>query len=88
LIISSIAANAQCIISEVERVIVGKPETVTKAVIALLCKGHLLIEDIPGVGKTTLAKSLARSIGGEFRPPTRCFRKSDQAGTRIRRSSD
>jgi MoxR-like ATPase len=67
LITSSIAANAQCIISEVERVIVGKPETVKKAVITLLCKGHLLIEDIPGVGKTTLAKSLARSIGGEFR---------------------
>lgn len=64
---SSIASNAQAIISEVERVIVGKPETVTKAVITLLCKGHLLIEDIPGVGKTTLAKSLARSIGGEFR---------------------
>ena len=38
-----------------------------KAVITLLCNGHLLIEDIPGVGKTTLAKSLAKSIGGEFR---------------------
>lgn len=67
MITTSIADNAQCIISEVERVIVGKPETVRKAVITLLCKGHLLIEDIPGVGKTTLAKSLARSIGGEFR---------------------
>jgi len=40
---------------------------VRKAVITLLCNGHLLIEDIPGVGKTTLAKSLAKSIGGEFR---------------------
>jgi MoxR-like ATPase len=67
LIKSSIADHAQCIISEVERVIVGKPDTVRKAVITLLCKGHLLIEDIPGVGKTTLAKSLARSIGGVFR---------------------
>ncbi len=64
---SDIASNAQAIIGEVERVIVGKAETVQKAVITLLCKGHLLIEDIPGVGKTTLAKSLARSIGGEFR---------------------
>ena len=67
MITSSIAENADCIINEVERVIVGKRETVKKAVIALLCKGHLLIEDIPGVGKTTLAKSLAKSIGGEFR---------------------
>jgi MoxR-like ATPase len=67
LVTKSIASNADCIISEVERVIVGKRETVKKAVIALLCKGHLLIEDIPGVGKTTLAKSLAKSIGGEFR---------------------
>lgn len=67
MVTKNIAANAECIISEVERVIVGKRETVKKAVIALLCKGHLLIEDIPGVGKTTLAKSLAKSIGGEFR---------------------
>ena len=67
MITSSIAENAEGIITEVERVIVGKRETVKKAVIALLCKGHLLIEDIPGVGKTTLAKSLAKSIGGEFR---------------------
>jgi len=67
LITTSIAENADCIISEVERVIVGKRDTVKKAVIALLCRGHLLIEDIPGVGKTTLAKSLAKSIGGEFR---------------------
>jgi len=62
-----IAENAQSIISEVEKVIVGKRQTVRKAVITLLCNGHLLIEDIPGVGKTTLAKSLAKSIGGEFR---------------------
>ncbi len=67
MITSSIASSAESIIQEVERVIVGKPNTVKKAVIAMLCKGHLLIEDIPGVGKTTLAKSLAKSIGGEFR---------------------
>ena len=67
MVTSSIAGNAQNIINEVERVIVGKPDTVRKAVITLLCRGHLLIEDIPGVGKTTLAKSLAKAIGGEFR---------------------
>ena len=55
------------LVSEVERAVVGKRESVEMAVIALLSGGHLLIEDIPGVGKTTLAKALARSIGGEFR---------------------
>src|SRR6476659_1375048 len=54
-------------IDEVERVIVGKRSTVEKAVLTLICNGHLLIEDIPGVGKTTLAKALAISMGGEFR---------------------
>jgi len=51
----------------VEKAIRGKSETVKQAVAAILAKGHLLIEDIPGVGKTTLASSLARSIGGTFR---------------------
>ena len=54
-------------IDAVERVILGKRESVRHAVLTLLCNGHLLIEDIPGVGKTTLAKALARTIGGEFR---------------------
>ncbi|MFN3729262.1 MAG: AAA family ATPase [Fimbriimonadaceae bacterium] len=52
---------------EVARVIVGKGDTVRRSLLTLLCSGHLLIEDIPGVGKTTLAKSLAKVIGGEFR---------------------
>lgn len=51
----------------VERVIVGKPQTVQLAVTALFADGHLLIEDIPGVGKTTLAKALSRCIGGTFK---------------------
>jgi MoxR-like ATPase len=50
----------------VARCIVGKPEAVRLAVVGLLARGHLLIEDVPGVGKTTLAAALARSIGGKF----------------------
>jgi MoxR-like ATPase len=50
----------------VEKVIVGKPEVVSLALVALLARGHLLIEDVPGVGKTTLARALARSFGAEF----------------------
>ncbi|RYG81275.1 MoxR family ATPase [bacterium] len=63
----AIADVASRLVSEVERAVVGKRESVELAVIALLSGGHLLIEDIPGVGKTTLAKALARAIGGEFR---------------------
>lgn len=59
--------TAQEIIHNVERVIVGKRRAVEQAVITLLCQGHLLIEDIPGVGKTMLARSLARSLGADFR---------------------
>lgn len=55
------------IIANVERAIVGKREEVELAVVALICQGHLLIEDVPGVGKTTLAKSIARSLGCSFR---------------------
>ncbi len=51
----------------VERVIVGKGEVVELAIIALLCEGHILIEDVPGLGKTVLAKSLAKSLGCSFR---------------------
>jgi MoxR-like ATPase len=54
------------VIQNIESVIVGKRETVELAVIALLCQGHLLIEDVPGVGKTMLARSLARSLGCSF----------------------
>lgn len=58
---------ASSIVDQVEKAVVGKREAVEMAVIALLCEGHLLIEDVPGVGKTTLAKALALSIGGDFR---------------------
>lgn len=55
------------ITQEIGRVVVGKQEVIEKAVIGLLCAGHILLEDIPGVGKTTLAKSLALCIGSKFR---------------------
>src|SRR5262245_63948320 len=44
----------------------GKPETIRLALTALLARGHLLVEDVPGVGKTTLAAALARAVGGRF----------------------
>jgi len=50
----------------VEQALVGKPEVVRLAIVALLARGHLLIEDVPGVGKTTLAQALARSLGLTF----------------------
>ena len=52
--------------SNIEKVIRGKPQTVELSVIALLCKGQLLIEDVPGVGKTMLARTIARSIDAKF----------------------
>ena len=55
------------VIANVERVIVGKHNEVRLALVALLCRGHLLIEDVPGTGKTVLAKAIARSLGCTFR---------------------
>ena len=57
-----LAANFDKIRANIQRVIEGKPEVVRLALIALLAEGHVLIEDVPGVGKTMLAKALARSI--------------------------
>ena len=53
--------------SGVAQVVKGKPQAIRLAVTALLARGHLLIEDIPGVGKTTLARALAATLGGTFR---------------------
>jgi MoxR-like ATPase len=58
---------AAALIDNLERVVRGKPDAVRLALVAVLSGGHLLIEDVPGVGKTLLAKSLARSVGGSFR---------------------
>ena len=57
---------ADKVAGNVEKVIVGKTDAVRLTVVGLLCQGHLLIEDVPGTGKTVLAKSLARSVGGSF----------------------
>lgn len=58
--------NAKLIIREVSRVIVGKDETVIKVLLAILAGGHILMEDIPGVGKTTMAVSVSRALGLDY----------------------
>src|SRR5574342_368881 len=55
------------IIDNVEHVIVGKRPSIELLIVALLCEGHVLIEDVPGVGKTMLARSIAISLGGIFK---------------------
>jgi MoxR-like ATPase len=64
---SQIQQTGDRVIANVERVIVGKHNEVRFALVALLCRGHLLIEDVPGTGKTVLAKAIARSLGCTFR---------------------
>lgn len=64
--VSAIHDVANRIIDEVEKVIVGKREVVQHTVIAVLCEGHVLLEDVPGLGKTMLARSLAAALGGDF----------------------
>ena len=62
-----VVAKIKALQSNIERVIKGKPHAVELTVLALLARGHLLIEDVPGVGKTTLAQSLAQSLGCSFK---------------------
>ena len=65
-VISKIKSFGGKVKENVEKVIVGKGDVVELVIVALLCEGHVLIEDIPGVGKTVLAKSIARSLGCTF----------------------
>lgn len=58
---------AKRIISNVEKVIVGKRQQLVYSLVSWFCEGHILLEDVPGVAKTMLARALARSVGGEFK---------------------
>jgi MoxR-like ATPase len=63
----ALQAFTQSIIDNVEQVIVGNREAIELLLVAILCNGHVLIEDVPGVGKTMLARALAISLGGTFK---------------------
>ena len=65
--VENIQRMATRIRENVQRVIVGKDEAINLAIIALLCRGHILVEDAPGIGKTTLAKALAQSLQCTFK---------------------
>jgi MoxR-like ATPase len=66
-LLNDIHQVAERVADNVEQVIIGKRRAVDLLLVALLCRGHVLLEDVPGVGKTVLAKSIARSIGCSFK---------------------
>ncbi len=65
--VSQVQAGAERVIANIGKVIVGKRETIKLVLVALLCEGHLFIEDVPGIGKTMLAKTTASSLGCSFK---------------------
>src|SRR6476659_6329893 len=64
---AEVAATAQKILANVEKVIIGKRQQIVLALVAYFCEGHVLLEDVPGVAKTMLARALAKSVGCAFK---------------------
>ena len=58
---------AASVVNEVKKAVVGKDEMLIKALLAILSRGHILLEDIPGVGKTTMALAISRALGLSYR---------------------
>ena len=64
--VSKVTQFYERLLGNLEKVIIGKNQVLEQVIIGLLCQGHLLIDDVPGVGKTMMAKSLAKSLGCSF----------------------